>query len=178
MSLPESWVDRLFGRLAVRYGREWMAKWEGLDIGAVKADWAAELSGFQQQPAAIAYGLDHLPIDRPPTVHQFRDVCRRAPVAVLMLEPPAPKLTAEEAAKIVGKLHGVAETIKAMKGPGDKQWAQDLKKRVDAGWKMPIAHHDMMNDALNAVSAEAPPFGSFTTPPPDVLPPGMRGGQS
>lgn len=77
--LPDAWVDSLFARMAVRYGSSWSAKWEGLDMAAVRADWAAELAGFAGWPEAISYGLQYIPADRPPTVTQFRELCRGAP---------------------------------------------------------------------------------------------------
>jgi hypothetical protein len=76
-SLPAPWVDRIFAKLAVRYGEAFMRQYGGLDIAAVKADWAEELDGFDGE--AIGYGLRFLPSERPPNVLQFRDQCRRAP---------------------------------------------------------------------------------------------------
>lgn len=77
--LQDSWVDSLFARMAVRYGSAWANKWEGLDMQSVRADWAEELAMFENWPEAIAYGLVNLPLDRPPNVGQFRDLCRGAP---------------------------------------------------------------------------------------------------
>ena len=79
MPLPDSLIDSLFARLQVRYGAAWVAMWNGIDIDAVKADWADELAGFASAPGAIRHGLDHLPPDRPPNVAQFRALCRNRP---------------------------------------------------------------------------------------------------
>ena len=99
MPFPSNWLDSLFARLSVRYGAAWMRQWDGVDIAAVKADWAEELSGFEQRPEAIRHAIQHLPIDRPPTVGQFVALCRSAPV---MAPPalPAPKLSDEMKARI------------------------------------------------------------------------------
>jgi hypothetical protein len=48
--LPSEWVDRLFSRIAVRYGADWLRMWEGLDMAAVKADWAETLAGLAGPP--------------------------------------------------------------------------------------------------------------------------------
>ena len=103
MPFPSNWLDSLFARLSVRYGAAWMRQWDGVDIAAVKADWAEELSGFETRPEAIRHAIQHLPIDRPPTVGQFVALCRSAPV---MAPPalPAPKLSDEMKARIGSKL--------------------------------------------------------------------------
>ena len=79
-------VDVIFTKLSLYYGRDFMSRWEGLDMGLVKGDWAHELAGVS--PAGIKYALQNLPI-RPPHVGEFRLVALRAPVApALRLEAP------------------------------------------------------------------------------------------
>lgn len=90
MSLPNTWIDRIFTKLTLVYGREFLNRWEGVPIEAVKADWAHELDGFDKWPEAIAHALQNLPPDRPPTVLQFRALCRSAPPKPLP-QLPAPK---------------------------------------------------------------------------------------
>lgn len=87
--LPPAWVERIFARMAVRYGSAWMRLWEGVDIEAVKDDWAFGLGGFGGD--AIHYALGYLPIDRPPTLGQFRETCTRAPEPkrIAIAAPPA-----------------------------------------------------------------------------------------
>lgn len=79
--LPPAWVDRIFEKLTLIYGSDFVNRWKsaGIPIEDVKADWAKELAGFADHPDAIAYALENLPKDRPPTVLQFRDVCRKSP---------------------------------------------------------------------------------------------------
>jgi hypothetical protein len=97
MSLPMPWVDRIFTKLTMIYGREFLGRWEGLNIDEVKADWASELSGFKEFPDSIAYALNNMPEGiKPPTVLDFRAMCRKAPEKpVVMLEN---KLTKEQMA--------------------------------------------------------------------------------
>ena len=100
----------LFARLAVRYGSAWAAKWEGLDMAAVRADWADELAGYAKHPDAIKHALANLPTDRPPNVLQFILLCRNAPEPMpLMLPKPAP--TDEEKAKVRSLLQQARERI-------------------------------------------------------------------
>lgn len=93
-ALPAHLIDSLFARLQVRYGAAWLRQWEGVDITAVKADWARELAGFAGNLDAIAHALDHLPRDRPPLVGQFRDLCIARPHRYLAL--PTPEASPEE----------------------------------------------------------------------------------
>lgn len=75
MSLPDAWVDRIFDKLTLVYGHQFLSRWDGLPLDPVKADWAHELRGFAQNPPAIAYALEHLPPAKPPTVLEFRALC-------------------------------------------------------------------------------------------------------
>ena len=79
MSLPQSWVDRIFEKLTLVYGRAFLDRWRDIDLNAVKTDWAHELASMQQHPHMIAYALEHLPPGDPPTVLQFRDLARKMP---------------------------------------------------------------------------------------------------
>lgn len=109
-SLPDAWIDSLFARLAVRYGTAWAAKWEGLDMAAVRADWADELAGYAKKPAAIKHALGHLPPDRPPNVSQFLLLCRNCPEPFpALLMAPAP--TDEEKAKVRSLLQQARDRI-------------------------------------------------------------------
>ena len=83
--LPEKWVERIFARLLVRYGAAWLRMWEGVDEQAVKADWAQQLAGYSANPHALEHGLNHLPLDKPPTVAQFAQLCRGAPISAVPL---------------------------------------------------------------------------------------------
>lgn len=86
--LPSAWIDRIFSKLTARYGRDFLSKYEGVDLDVVKADWAEELAGLQHRPQAIKYALDR-PDTKPPNVIEFKAACARAPVrADLALEAP------------------------------------------------------------------------------------------
>jgi hypothetical protein len=79
MSLPITWIEDLFAKLALTYGRDFIGQYEGLDLSLVKSNWAHELAGFEQHPQALAFALRNLPSERPPNVLQFRALCRRLP---------------------------------------------------------------------------------------------------
>lgn len=110
--LRSDWVDKIFEKLAVYYGRDWLRKWEGIDVHALKQDWAEKLSGFNGQGDAIKYALEHLP-EYPPNVGQFRDLCRRAPKVERNKLPP-PNLSAEQVAKNRERIAQLLSKIKTV----------------------------------------------------------------
>ena len=42
MSLPTKVIDRLFGRLSLTYGSQWLSMWQGLDLNDIKSLCGAE----------------------------------------------------------------------------------------------------------------------------------------
>ena len=79
MSLPLPWVDKIFSKLTLIYGRDFIGRWEGLEIADVKTDWAHELAGFENFPEGIAFALQSMPAGKPPNVLEFRAMALRAP---------------------------------------------------------------------------------------------------
>lgn len=125
--LPIEWVDKLFQKLALIYGVDVAKRYAGLDPAAVKREWANTLAPFKNRPEAIKFALDHLPSDRPPTMLQFRDLCRQCP------PPDNPALTAPKASKeVVNK--EMAKLVAEVFNPKDPLlWARKLKARHDKG---------------------------------------------
>lgn len=107
--LPDSWVEKIFQKLSLVYGRDFLSRWEGQDLAEVQADWAHELAGFINSPHAIKHALENLP-EKPPTVLQFRAVCRLAPMPST-LRLPEPSLTPEQIAANVIRLREVKAAL-------------------------------------------------------------------
>lgn len=129
MSLPTPWVDRIFDKLTLTYGQSFLRRWTDIDLNAVKSDWAHELSGFEAHPKAIAWALQNLPPDSPPTVLQFKFLARRAPPDELpRLE--APKADPERVAAELAKL---APVLKAPAARPSTDWARRIVDRAEAG---------------------------------------------
>ena len=121
MSLPQTWIEALFSRLAVRYGTAWSQMWTGLELDAVAADWAQVLDGVNG--ASIAHALNCLPLDRPPTATKFRELCRSAPDT--SYKPPqldAPKADPD-------RVHAELAKMKAVQSARPKEWAHRLMER-------------------------------------------------
>lgn len=136
MSLPLPWVDKIFLKLTLVYGRDFIGRWEGLEIADVKTDWGHEMSGYDQAPEAIAHALANLPAGKPPTVLEFRELARRAPrkdLALLPAPPADPERIAAELAR-ARELTGVNRM--AVGGYDHKAWARRLIGRHEAGEKL------------------------------------------
>lgn len=147
--LPLPWVEKVFRKLTMTYGRDFAARWEGLDENDVIADWAEELAGFINHPDALSYALKNLPAGKPPTVIEFRDIARKAPPPVLAaltnnptIDPVAVKQLADQAKAIVSKplLHDA------------KQWARDILARHAAGDKLPPINVQFARKALGVAA--------------------------
>jgi hypothetical protein len=133
MSLPDAWTDRIFDKLALVYGHQFLSRWDGMDLTRVKADWAHELRGLAQSAKAIAYGLEHLPA-KPPTVLEFRAICTspQAPRPDLPLALPRIAPGADEGSRTVERIKRVqAENP----GCGRFAWALalEMKDREEPG---------------------------------------------
>lgn len=111
MSLPLPWVDRIFTKLTLVYGHDFLNRWRDLDLDAVKADWAHELSGYETQPEALAHALKYLPPGKPPTVLEFRDLARKCPPPVFKALP-APEATPEQKAKVKSMLDDLRKRMR------------------------------------------------------------------
>lgn len=145
MSLPQPWVDRVFDKLTLVYGQSFLRRWADIDLAAVKADWAHELSGFQQHPRAIAWALQNLPPEKPPTVLEFRALARKAPAEEL------PRLEAPTADKgrVDAELAKLAP-VRQKLGVDHKEWARTLIARADAGEKVRSISLRFAREALRA----------------------------
>lgn len=130
MSLPLPWIERIFAKLTLAYGRDFLGRWEGVDLADVKTDWAHELDGFERFPEAIAYALSNLP-PKAPSVIEFRAIARRAPA------PDVPRLEAPRAdpERVKAELAKLEPMKKAAAGGGydHKAWAKRFIARHKAG---------------------------------------------
>jgi len=103
MPLPAPWVDRIFDKLSVVYGHQFMGRWAGIPVEAVKADWAHELSALEANPSAIKFALENLPPSAPPTVLEFRALCSRRPDVA----PPALPARKGDLKRLAAALSGI-----------------------------------------------------------------------
>lgn len=146
--LPAVWVDDIFSRLQVRYGSAWIAMWKGVEISAVKADWANELGGYADYPEGIKHGLANLPADWPPTVAQFVVLCQGR------VEPALPALNPPPADPAI--VAAVAGALRPPKGQSSTKWANRLRTREQGGERLSLAQRAMWRAALQPQTESIP----------------------
>ena len=145
MSIPLSWVEKIFQKLILVYGRDFFARWEGVALADVKADWAHELAGFESWPEGISHALANLPPSKPPTALEFRDLARKAPRRDA-LALPEPKADPARMAAELGKLS--ANKARANASADSKAWARRLLAREAAGERLKPAVARLAHAAL------------------------------
>jgi uncharacterized protein (DUF2384 family) len=92
----ESLVEMIFTKCGLVYGRDFLSRWEGLNLAEVKADWQRELGRLLNYPEAILYALEHLP-NKAPHVLEFRALCISSKPSEREQLAQLPPLTPEQA---------------------------------------------------------------------------------
>jgi hypothetical protein len=90
-ALPERGIDRLFSTLWAMYGKHWLDLWSHCNVEDVKAEWAAAMSGLDNE--CIRLALDNLRATGkafPPTQPEFVSLCnqfkRRGPHTLSLVD--------------------------------------------------------------------------------------------
>lgn len=75
LPLPESWIEKMFHKMLLEYGKKFTDQWGGADTDELIAHWARELAGYTGPE--IKRGLTALDArDWPPTLPEFKKMCR------------------------------------------------------------------------------------------------------
>ena len=140
-------VERLFDRLATKYGRAFMAQYEGLNADSVKADWAHELSPYNSRTGSeiLKWALENLP-ERTPNSIQFHNLCRQAPIERHAALPSPEGKPMTEAQKEV--LRKATEAFERKPRGIDVSWAHAIMGRIQAGTPPSAAAQRMAREAL------------------------------
>lgn len=126
--LPADVVDQLLRRLVATYGRRFWLQYEGAEASDVRAIWSRELGGYADRTEAIAWAFENLP-EQPPNAIEFRNLCRRAPVAPPE-QLPAPPADPQRVAAELAKLKRLTTADRDEDGLA---WARRLIARHEAG---------------------------------------------
>jgi hypothetical protein len=131
MSLPLQAVERLFDRLSATYGREFFARYDGLDPNAIKSVWAHELSAYSHRLEDIAWALENLP-ERCPNAIEFRNICRKAPERDKPKLPEAPANLERLKSELAKLLPAIKAAQKVATNDG-LAWARSIVEKYDSG---------------------------------------------
>ena len=148
MSLPIAWIEKLFLKLTIRYGREFTDRWAQVPEEVLLQDWSECLGVFFTRPGVFAYALDNLPEGKPPTAREFRALCYRA--IDVQVQPPAlaaPPADPAMVALIVEKLHQPVPVR-----VDHKAWAKVLRTRHEAGERLHKFQIEAYQTALKEVA--------------------------
>lgn len=142
MSASAEFIEALFHRLTLRYGRAFLARWKAVPVDEVKADWRRELASYAKRPEAIEYALALLDSDEPPTAARFRDLCASTPTPAFRPgpEPKQPQRAAEIRRKYLRPV--------APRTGRERAWASEMVQRADAGERVPGYSLRLALDAL------------------------------
>lgn len=147
MSLPANWVDRIFLKLSMVYGQDFMRRYEGLQVEAVKADWAHELRSFAQKPESIGWALEHLPAGGiAPTVIDFRNICARRPDPAAQAQL-SKKADPEVVRMCIERLRQGGIDMPHQGGP-DIRWAHKIVDRCKRGERVSAAALQMARNVI------------------------------
>ena len=143
MSLHSDWVDSIFDKLTLVYGQAFLRRWQDIDMERVKADWGHELAGLERSPKSIAYALQNLPADKPPTVLEFRKIAWSMPAADMpaIEHTPASK-------KVIAAVLGGFTRDDTNKPDDGRNWARRIMARVNDGEKLKIYSVNCAKQAL------------------------------
>jgi len=131
MPLSAESIEWLFGRLTLTYGRDFLARYEGQDAQAVAGSWAHELAAFAPCMHVLDWALEHLPV-KPPSVLEFRALCRAAPAAVLP-RLAAPAADPARAAVALRRLAELTAQIRRTPQGNARDWADQKLAEHAAG---------------------------------------------
>jgi hypothetical protein len=74
-ALPLPWVERLFERILLTYGKKFADQWGMVSLDKMKRHWASELG--QMADKELIRGVDALEgLDWPPSLPEFKRLCR------------------------------------------------------------------------------------------------------
>lgn len=74
-SLPQSWVEKMFDKMLLDYGKKFVDQWAGADPDKLIAHWAREMASYTGPE--IKRGLTAMEgRDWPPSLPEFKKMCR------------------------------------------------------------------------------------------------------
>lgn len=128
-ALPDAWVDKLFMRFSVLYGKHWADMWDGVPMADVKDAWASELAGVRaEQIAAALKQIGKFP----PTLPEFVAFCKPPPVpAAHRLFLPAPKVARDAISPQVQV--EIDRYLKRGQQRDPKDWARQILAEAERG---------------------------------------------
>jgi hypothetical protein len=123
--------------------------WKDSDPDQVRELWAADLAPYDPADikAALA-AMGHAHPDFPPTLYEFRNLCREAMRARTQTVPKLPSIRYRSVApEVLAAIHELTrDPVKRKRDPRD--WARRILQREAAGERMPVYALTCAREAL------------------------------
>lgn len=105
-------IDRLFLKMATRYGKSWFDMWQGVPITEVKADWLQAIEKHKFTLKTVMRAVDAMDEKQrfPPNMLEFIGLCK-AQVVMPYQQAIGKKMTDEEKAANLKRLHDAARGL-------------------------------------------------------------------
>jgi len=158
MSLPQSWVEHLFKRLAIAYGHAFMDQYRDQEPDDVKKAWAECLAHYVNHREALTFALDNLPADKPVNIMQFRNLCRQAPAREAPALPP-PKVDPVVVASGQAKLKELAKRL-ALGQPDPMSIVRSLERKLAMCERLSPAQRDWLKSWYASHPKESTEMGT------------------
>jgi hypothetical protein len=169
MALPDSWIDRLFRLLRIRYGASFMRPYELAAVGPdeLRKDWANVLHGLDAD--ALSYGLSTLDPDKAPNAMQFRALCKAKPNTSM------PALPAPDPAGLK-RLAATLAPLRSLGGVTFEELLAHHRGRRDRGEPISPGQRAWLRAAEEKTGSTGggQVMEQFKPPPEESLPQGMR----
>jgi hypothetical protein len=175
-------IEDLHAALFLRYGNEWVRKWEHIPdmpkmpaAEAVRRDWLGVLDNYSKE--ALWYGLKNLPAARiPPNAEEFKAICRgfyqrERAAETKRIDGPRRYYDAKKWKDAMRKMG----EIRSRRGSLD--WAYELQERQKRGDILTEGQLHAMKRAFEAKAAPPEKIekgGEFKGVPFDEMPEAMR----
>ena len=151
------WIERILERLTQIYGRDFTYKWEGLDAGDMKREWADTLGGFHADDIAAALKACRAQ-PKAPNLPEFAALCRqnmntRTTTNIPPLKPEE-RVAAAKVAETIAKAMSAKEAntngymVNGVLVTVYKQWAVDLMRREAGGESLPMVSTESWREVL------------------------------
>lgn len=163
-SLPEAWVRRIWDTMRATYGAAFDRQWEcpagvapEAHVQNLMATWGRGLAQLQQNPKAIAYGLDNLP-EHPPNLPQFRALCNRRPdkPQQALPAPKADPARVQQALAGIGRGQSARDPLQTLRELAES----DARDGTYKGRKVTLAQRQTYRQALGMDRGNTPVEGA------------------
>lgn len=143
--LPRNWIEKLFDKMLLSYGKKFTDQWMGADPNKLIAHWAEELASFTGDELKRGYMALEVR-DWPPSLPEFKKMCRPPMDPTVAYYEAVNGLVERERGKVGTWTHpaifwaaaGMAHDLKNLSHTAVKdRWEKALQDQMEKGqWEL------------------------------------------